>query len=93
MGASLGWGDWRGTISHCCKHYYFLKYAVIEDLLTVCVSVNIESFFNKFCHTKAKMDNCDFSFESINLQSGYISVSNIANWSFRFNLIDMHKIQ
>ena len=35
MGASLGWSDWRGTISYCCKQY-FQKYAVIDYSLTVC---------------------------------------------------------
>ena len=37
-----------------------------------------------------KIDNYDFLFVPINLQSGYISIFIMANWFFRFNLIDMH---
>ena len=38
------------------------------------------------------IDNYAF-FVPINLQSGYISIFIMANWSFRFNLIDMRKTQ
>ena len=34
-----------------------------------------------------------YFFVPINLQSGYISIFIMANWSFRFNLIDMRKTQ